>query len=36
MSFTLTIVAQAVAFLLFIAFTIKFVWPPLLRAIEAR
>ena len=36
MSFTLTVVAQAVAFALFIWFTIKFVWPPMLRAIEAR
>ena len=36
MSFTLTLIAQAVAFALFIWFTIKFVWPPLLRAIEAR
>src|SRR6187401_2831855 len=36
MSITLTLVAQALAFILFIAFTAKFVWPPLLRAIEAR
>ena len=36
MSFTLTLVAQAAAFALFIWFTVKFVWPPLLRAIEAR
>jgi F-type H+-transporting ATPase subunit b len=36
MSFNLTLIAQAVAFALFIWFTIKFVWPPLLRAIEAR
>jgi F-type H+-transporting ATPase subunit b len=36
MSFTLTVIAQAVAFALFIWFTVKFVWPPLLRAIEAR
>src|SRR5258708_957485 len=36
MSFTLTLIAQAVAFALFIWFTIKFVWPPVLRAIEAR
>lgn len=36
MSFTLTVIAQAVAFALFIWFTIKFVWPPMLRAIEAR
>ena len=36
MSITFSLVAQALAFILFIAFTIKFVWPPLLRAIEAR
>ena len=36
MSFNLTVIAQAVAFALFIWFTVKFVWPPLLRAIEAR
>jgi F-type H+-transporting ATPase subunit b len=31
-----TLIAQALVFLAFIAFTIKFVWPPMLRAIEAR
>ena len=36
MSFNLTLIAQAVAFALFIWFTVKFIWPPLLRAIEAR
>jgi F-type H+-transporting ATPase subunit b len=36
MSFNLTLIAQAAAFALFIWFTVKFVWPPLLRAIEAR
>jgi F-type H+-transporting ATPase subunit b len=36
MSFNLTLIAQAVAFALFILFTVKFVWPPMLRAIEAR
>jgi F-type H+-transporting ATPase subunit b len=36
MSFNLTVIAQAVAFALFIWFTIKFVWPPMLRAIEQR
>ena len=36
MSFNLTLIAQAVAFALFIWFTVKFVWPPLLRAIESR
>ena len=36
MSITLTLVAQAAAFILFIWFTKAFVWPPLMRAIEAR
>jgi F-type H+-transporting ATPase subunit b len=36
MSFNLTLIAQAVAFALFIWFSIKFVWPPMLTAIEAR
>jgi F-type H+-transporting ATPase subunit b len=36
MSFNLTLIAQAAAFALFIWFTVKFIWPPLLRAIEAR
>ena len=36
MSITFTLIAQSLAFILFIAFTVKFVWPPLLRAIEAR
>jgi len=36
MSFNLTLIAQAVAFALFIWFTVKFIWPPMLRAIEAR
>jgi F-type H+-transporting ATPase subunit b len=36
MSFNLTLIAQAVAFALFIWFTVKFIWPPLLGAIEAR
>jgi F-type H+-transporting ATPase subunit b len=36
MSFNLTLIAQMLAFLAFIGFTAKFVWPPLLRAIEAR
>jgi F-type H+-transporting ATPase subunit b len=36
MSFNLTLIAQAVAFALFIWFTVKFIWPPVLRAIEAR
>jgi len=36
MSITLTLVAQALAFVLFLWFTKVFVWPPMLRAIEAR
>jgi len=36
MNINLTLIAQAVAFALFIWFTVKFIWPPLLRAIEAR
>ena len=36
MNITFTIIAQALVFLAFIAFTIKFVWPPMLRAIETR
>ena len=36
MNFNLTLIAQMAAFLAFIWFTAKFVWPPLMRAIEAR
>jgi F-type H+-transporting ATPase subunit b len=36
MSFNLTLIAQAVAFALFIWFTVRFIWPPVLRAIEGR
>ena len=36
MNITLTLIAQALAFALFIWFTVAFVWPPLLRAIETR
>ena len=36
MDINVTLVAQVITFSLFIWFTIKFVWPPLLRAIEAR
>jgi F-type H+-transporting ATPase subunit b len=36
MNLNFTLVAQALAFILFIVFTVKFVWPPLLRAIETR
>jgi F-type H+-transporting ATPase subunit b len=36
MNINLTLLAQAVAFGIFIWFTARFVWPPLLRAIETR
>ena len=36
MNINLTLITQGVAFFLFIWFTVKFVWPPLLRAIEQR
>ena len=36
MNINFTLISQAVAFSVFIWFTIKFVWPPLLRAIEER
>jgi F-type H+-transporting ATPase subunit b len=36
MNINLTLVAQAVSFAIFIWFTARFIWPPLLRAIETR
>ena len=36
MNINITLFAQAIVFTAFIWFTVKFVWPPLLRAIEAR
>jgi len=36
MNLNFTLVAQAITFALFIWFTMRFVWPPLLRAIESR
>jgi F-type H+-transporting ATPase subunit b len=36
MNLNFTLFAQAAAFVLFIWFTVRFVWPPLLRAIETR
>jgi F-type H+-transporting ATPase subunit b len=36
MDITLTLFAQAIVFIAFVLFTKRFVWPPLLRAIEAR
>jgi F-type H+-transporting ATPase subunit b len=36
MNLNLTLIAQAITFAAFIWFCVKFVWPPLLRAIETR
>ncbi len=36
MNINLTLLSQAMAFAIFIWFTVKFVWPPLMRAIENR
>ena len=36
MNFNFTLIAQSLVFAAFIAFTVKFIWPPLLRAIETR
>jgi len=36
MNINLTLIMQAIAFFAFIMFTAKFVWPPLMRAIETR
>jgi F-type H+-transporting ATPase subunit b len=36
MNLNLTLFAQAISFALFIGFTVKFVWPHMLRAIETR
>lgn len=36
MNINLTLLAQAVSFALLIWFTVKFVWPPLLNAVETR
>lgn len=36
MNINFTLISQAIAFSVFIWFTIKYVWPPLLRAIEER
>jgi F-type H+-transporting ATPase subunit b len=36
MNINLTLISQAVAFAIFIWFTVKFVWPPLRTAIETR
>ena len=36
MNINLTLLAQAVSFAIFIWFTAKFIWPPLMRAVEAR
>jgi F-type H+-transporting ATPase subunit b len=36
MNLNFTLISQAIAFSIFIWFTVKFVWPPLMRAIETR
>ena len=36
MDINFTLFSQAAAFAVFIWFTVKFVWPPLMRAIEDR
>ena len=36
MNLNFSLIAQAIAFAAFIWFTVKFVWPPMLRAIETR
>lgn len=36
MNINFTLISQAMAFAIFIWFTVRFVWPPLLRAIETR
>lgn len=36
MNINLTLFAQAIVFAAFILFTVKFIWPPLLRAMESR
>ncbi|MEK7792503.1 MAG: F0F1 ATP synthase subunit B, partial [Pseudomonadota bacterium] len=36
MNINLTLISQAIAFSIFIWFTVKYIWPPLLRAIEER
>ena len=36
MNLNLTLFTQAASFALFIWFTVKFIWPPLMRAIETR
>ena len=36
MNINFTLIAQAIAFAVLIWFTVKFVWPPLFKAIEAR
>jgi len=36
MNINFTLIAQAIAFAILIWFTVKYVWPPLLNAIETR
>jgi F-type H+-transporting ATPase subunit b len=36
MNINFTLISQAIAFAIFIWFTVRFVWPPLMRAVEER
>ena len=36
MNINLTLIGQAIAFAMFVAFCMKFVWPPLINAISER
>lgn len=36
MDFNLTLIGQTIAMIVFVAFTMKFIWPPIMNAIEAR
>lgn len=36
MNINLTLIGQAIAFAIFVAFCMKFVWPPLINAISER
>ena len=36
MNLTLTLVGQSITFIVFVWFTMKFVWPPIMAALEAR
>ena len=36
MNINLTLIAQLISFAVFVWFTMKYVWPPLVKALEAR